>query len=108
MKLSLFRAKNEKKIQKPEKWHSAFTIFLPEDAIFSCWDFGKPKKSTMGATKSVRKNSFLKGKKCPNKIFVQKGRPLMAKRKIFLSIYIISSAFPILALLVRFRKAKCV
>ena len=58
LKLSLFRAKNEKKIQNPDKWHSAFTIFLPEDAIFSCQDFGKPKKSTIAVTKYVRKNWF--------------------------------------------------
>ena len=33
-----------KKMQKPENWQSARKIFPPEVAIFSCWDFGKPKK----------------------------------------------------------------
>ena len=43
-----------KKIQKPEKGHSANIKCRPEDAIFSCWDFGKPKKSTIELRKQSR------------------------------------------------------
>ena len=63
MKLSLFQEENEKEIQKPAKQHSAFKKCRPEDAIFSCWDFGKPKESTIAVRKQVKKFQFSKRKK---------------------------------------------
>ena len=59
--------------------HGADMVSRLEDAIFSCWDFGKPKKVLWRLPKVFEKISFLKGKKITNKIFVQKVRPLMAK-----------------------------
>ena len=52
---SFYNGKMKKKIQKPAKLHSAFIKCRSEDAIFSCWDFGKPEKGTIAVRKQVRK-----------------------------------------------------
>ena len=78
----------KKKYKNLKSGIARLRFFSQKMPYFLAGTLGNLKKVLWGLPKVLEKISFLKGKKITNKIFVRKIRPLMAKRKIFLSLYI--------------------